>query len=137
MTALVLGTAEAGTFETRHNHLGAGHILAKVAHNLHILVLCCWHVGNCVLFSMETGDKTAERREMAAVKEGNCTLAADDIDWCLSQIDCLCKWHVLNIYPVILNCHHHGVVSHIGYQMEPYSLSSVKILSLTYSVKQR
>jgi hypothetical protein len=42
MTALVLGTAEGGTFETRHNHLGAGHILATVAHNLHILGFCCW-----------------------------------------------------------------------------------------------
>jgi hypothetical protein len=42
MTALVLGTAEGGTFETRHTHLGAGHILATVAHNLDILALCCW-----------------------------------------------------------------------------------------------
>ena len=40
---------------------------------------------------METGDKTAERLEMAAVKEGNRTLAVDDIDWCVSQIDCLCE----------------------------------------------
>jgi len=39
---------------------------------------------------METGGETAERMEMAAVKEGNLTLAADDIDWCVSQIDCLC-----------------------------------------------
>jgi len=45
---------------------------------------------------METGDKVAERVEMAAVKEGNRTLAADHIDWCVSQIDCLCKWHVVN-----------------------------------------
>jgi hypothetical protein len=34
---------------------------------------------------METGDKTAERLEMAAVKEGNRTLVADDIDWCVFQ----------------------------------------------------
>jgi len=42
MTALVLGIAEGGTFETRHNHLGAGHILAMVAHNWDILGLRCW-----------------------------------------------------------------------------------------------
>jgi len=47
---------------------------------------------------METGDKTAERLEMAAVKEGNSTLAAVvDNGWCVSQIDCLCEWHVVNI----------------------------------------
>jgi len=46
---------------------------------------------------METGDKTTERLEIAAVTEGNRTLAAaDDDDWCDSQIDCLCKWHVVN-----------------------------------------
>ena len=42
MTALVLGTAEGGPFETRHNHLGAGHILAMVAHKLDIFGLRCW-----------------------------------------------------------------------------------------------
>jgi hypothetical protein len=41
MKALVLGTAEGGTFQTRHNHLGAGHIFPTVAHNLHIFHLCC------------------------------------------------------------------------------------------------
>jgi hypothetical protein len=48
MTAFVLGTAEGGTFEARHNHLGAGHILATVAHNLHILRLCFWLVAHYV-----------------------------------------------------------------------------------------
>jgi len=42
MTALVLETAEGGTFETRHNHLGPGHILAMAAHTLHIVGLRCW-----------------------------------------------------------------------------------------------
>jgi hypothetical protein len=45
---------------------------------------------------METGDKTAEHLEMTAVKEGNCTRAADDIALCVSQIDCLCERHVVN-----------------------------------------
>jgi len=84
---------------------------------------------------METGDKTAERLEMAAVKDGNRTLAAD-IDWCGSQIDCLCEWHVMNSSLVILNRCHRIVASQIGHQVEPYSLSSVEILSLTWSVKQ-
>jgi len=42
MTALVLGTVEGGTFETCHNHLGAGHILPTVALNLDIVGLRCW-----------------------------------------------------------------------------------------------
>jgi len=33
---------------------------------------------------MESGDKTAERLGMAAVKEGNHTHAAVDIDWRVS-----------------------------------------------------
>ena len=86
---------------------------------------------------MKTGDKTAECLEKAAVKEGDCTLAVDDIDWCVSQIRCLCEWHVMNFYPVILNCHYRVVVSQIGHQVEPYSLSSVEILSSTHSVNQR
>ena len=35
-------------------------------------------------------DKAAEHLEMATVQEGNHALAADDIDWCVYQIDCLC-----------------------------------------------
>jgi hypothetical protein len=60
---------------------------------------------------METGDKPAERLEMAAVKEDNCTLAVDDIDWCVSEINCLGEWDVVNCYPVILNCRHRVVAS--------------------------
>jgi len=74
---------------------------------------------------------------MAGVKEANCTLAADDIDWCVSQIDCLCEWHVLNYYSVILNCLHRVIASKIGRQVDSYSHSLVEILSSTYSVKQR
>jgi len=85
---------------------------------------------------MENGDKTAECLEMAAVKEGNRTLGVD-IDWCGSQIDCLCEWHGVYFHPVILNCRHRVVASQIGHQVEPYSLSSVEILSSTCSVKQR
>ena len=42
MTALVLETAEGRIFETCHNDLGAGFILATVAHNVDILGLRCW-----------------------------------------------------------------------------------------------
>jgi hypothetical protein len=71
---------------------------------------------------------------MAAVMEGNRTLAADTIYWCVSQIDYLCKWHVVNFYAVILNCRHCVVASQIGHQVDRYSLSSVGILSSTCSV---
>jgi len=49
MTALALRTAAGETFETRNNRLGGGHILAMVAHNLDIVGLPWWIVGNCVL----------------------------------------------------------------------------------------
>ena len=74
---------------------------------------------------------------MAAVKEGNRTLAVEDIHWCVSQVDCLCKSHVMNYYPVILICRHRIVASQIGHSVGPYSLSSVEILSSTCSVEQR
>jgi hypothetical protein len=86
---------------------------------------------------METDDKTAEWLEMAAVMQGNRTLAADDIDSCVSKIDGLSKWHGANIYPVILNCCHRVVASLVCHVVEPYSLSLVEILWLTCSVKQR
>jgi len=60
---------------------------------------------------------------MAVMMEGNRTLAADDVDCCVSQIDCLSKWHVMNFHPVIQNCRHCLVTGQIGHQMEPYSLS--------------
>jgi len=69
---------------------------------------------------METGDKTAESLEMAAVKEDNHTLAADDIASCVSQSDCLWEWHVVNFYPVILNCRHLVGASQISHQVESY-----------------
>jgi len=45
---------------------------------------------------METGDKTAERLEMVAMKEGNHSHVVNEIDWCVSQIYNLCEWHVVN-----------------------------------------
>ena len=41
LTAVDLATPEGGTCETRHNELGAGHILAMVAHTLDILRFQC------------------------------------------------------------------------------------------------
>jgi len=59
---------------------------------------------------MESADKTAERLEMAAVKAGNYTHVAVDIDWFVSQMECLCQWQFVNCFPMILNCLH-GVVA--------------------------
>jgi hypothetical protein len=83
---------------------------------------------------METCDNTAERRKIAAVTEDNCTLAADDTDWCVFQIDCLCEWHVVNFYAVSLYCRHRVVAGQIGHRVEPYLLSLVEIHSSTCSV---
>ena len=46
MTALVLETAEGGSFETCHNHLGGRHILATIADNLEILSVRWWLPAN-------------------------------------------------------------------------------------------
>jgi len=64
---------------------------------------------------MQNGEKTAEHLEMAAVKEGNHTHAADDIDWPDSQIDSLYQWQCVNHYPMILNCRHDALLSQIGH----------------------
>jgi len=85
---------------------------------------------------MKNRDKTAERLEMAAVKEGNYTHAAVNIDWRASQIDCVCQWQVMYDYLVILNCRHGAVASQIGHPVEPYSLSLVEIPSSTWSVNK-
>jgi hypothetical protein len=48
MTALVLESVEGETFETHHNNLGGGYILATVVQNLDFLGLHRWLVANCV-----------------------------------------------------------------------------------------
>lgn len=80
MTGVVQEDAEGGRFETRHKYLGGGYNLATVAHNFDNLGLRWCLVGNWVSCSMESADETAERLEMTAVKTGNHTHSADDID---------------------------------------------------------
>jgi len=104
MMALVLESADGVTFETHHNHLGGGHILATVAHNLEILGLGWWLVGNIVSCWIANCDKTTRHPEMATVDAGNHTHLADDIDWSLSPINSLCPCQNMNQYPMILNC---------------------------------
>jgi len=76
---------------------------------------------------MENSDKTAECLEIAAVKLRNHTLVADDIHWCVCQIQCLCQWQFLNYYPMIWNCYNECVARQISHPVEVDSLSSVKI----------
>jgi len=83
---------------------------------------------------MENDNKTAKRLERTAVKEGNHTHAADDIDWWDSKINCRFLWQFMNHYPEIQNCYQDAVGSQIGHLVEIYSLCSVEILSLTWSV---
>ena len=137
MMVLVLGTPEAGTFETSHNHIGGDHILATVAHNMEILGLCGWLVVNCcVLCYMENFNQTVEHLQMTAVKVGNYTHAEHDIDWCVSQINCLCQRQLEHYYLIMLNCCPGIVASQIGNLVEPYWLSSVQIESLTFSANK-
>jgi hypothetical protein len=83
---------------------------------------------------MESADEIVERPEMAAVKAGNHTNVAVDLDWCVSQIDCLCQWQFVNCFPMILNCLQGIVECQIGQRDKPCSLSSVEINSSTCSV---
>jgi hypothetical protein len=48
MTARALDSPEGGSSVAHHNHLGGGHNLATVAHNMDILGLGWWLVVNCV-----------------------------------------------------------------------------------------
>jgi len=132
MTALVLGTVQGGTFETHHNHLEGGLILATVAHNFDILALHWWLVANySVSCGMEKGEKSEECNNMGAVNECDHTHAANDINWCVFRIDCQYQWRLMNYYLMNLNCHHGIVASQIGHQVEPYLLSSLEIHSWT------
>jgi len=85
---------------------------------------------------MDSGDKTAERLEMAAVKAGNHTHVAVDINWIVSQIDSLCQWQFVNCFRMILNCLNGVDACQIGHLEEPYLLSSVEIRSSTWSVNK-
>jgi len=90
MTAIFQITEEGHTSEANHNSFGGGHIFATMDHNL---LISGWHqclVGNCVSCWIGNGGKTEELLEMAAVKEGNHTPVADEIVWCVTQMDCLC-----------------------------------------------
>jgi hypothetical protein len=64
---------------------------------------------------MVSADNTTKHQEMAAVKVGNHAHAVDDVDWFVSQIDCLCQWQFIYDIPLILNLFHALVVSQIGH----------------------
>jgi len=78
----------------------------------------------------------AECLEIGAIKLGNHTHAANDIDWVVSILTCRCHWQFVNYFPMILNCLHGVVACQIGHPVEPYMLSSVHIRSSTCSVNK-
>jgi len=78
----------------------------------------------------------AERLEMAAVKKCNHTDAADDIDWCVFKMNCLCQRQFVKYYPTNLNCRLGVVVGQIVHLVELYLLSPVEICSSTCSVNK-
>jgi hypothetical protein len=86
---------------------------------------------------MESAVKTAECLEMAGVMAGNRTHVADDIDWCVSQIESRYGWNVMTYHPVILHCRNRIVASRIAHQVEPSVHSTIEIPLWTCSVQQR
>jgi hypothetical protein len=76
-------------FRTHRNHLGGCHILTTVADKLEFHSVHWWLVANCASCWIENGDTTGKHLEMAAVKMGNQTEAADDIEWYGSQMNSL------------------------------------------------
>jgi hypothetical protein len=85
---------------------------------------------------MESADKTAEHLEMVAVEADNHTDVAVDIDWSVPRIDCLCEWHFVNCFQMILNCLHGIVACQMGHLDKPCSLSLVEIRSSTCFVNK-
>jgi len=83
---------------------------------------------------MESADKNAEHLEMVAVKTGNDTYVAVDIDWFVSQIHCHCQGQFMSCLPIILNCLHSVVACQIRHLDEPCSPSLAVIHSSTYSI---
>jgi len=67
---------------------------------------------------MENNDKTTKHLEMAAVKADHHPHVADDIDWCVSQIDFFLLVAVGEQLSKILNCPQGIIASHIGRLME-------------------
>jgi len=70
---------------------------------------------------------------MAAAKKGNQMRSADDIDWCVTHINC-CQWQFMNHFLRIRNCSHGIVTSYIDHLVKPYSPSSVEIGASTCAV---
>jgi hypothetical protein len=64
---------------------------------------------------MANSDQTTEHLEMALVKINHYTLAANDIDWCVSESNCLCLWKFWKIDLIILKGGHSVFVSQIGH----------------------
>ena len=85
---------------------------------------------------MESADETTKRLEIDALKAGNHTHPGHDTDWFVSPTDCLCQWHFVNYFPMILNCLQGIVVSQTGHPEEPYLLSLVEIYSSTCSASK-
>ena len=81
---------------------------------------------------MECADKTAEHMEMVAVKAGNHTHVADDIDWCVSEMECLGQWQFVNYFLMILKCLHSIVACQIDHLDQPCLLTLVEIHSSTF-----
>jgi len=71
---------------------------------------------------MENGDKTAEHLEMATVPERNHILAADNINRCVYQVDCLGQGQFVKYYLMILNCRYGVVRRQTGHLVQAYSL---------------
>jgi hypothetical protein len=74
---------------------------------------------------------------MAALKVGNHTHELDDIDWFVSQINCLCQWQFGKCILITLNWLHGVVVCQIGHPEEPHSLSLVEIRLFACAVHKK
>lgn len=85
---------------------------------------------------MENADKIVEWLELAAVKAGNHTQAADDIDWFAFYLDFLCMLQFICYLPMIPGCIYGIVVCQIAHLGRAYLLPSVENCSSTCSVNK-
>jgi len=83
---------------------------------------------------MDHGDETEEQLKITAVNQINYTPVAENIDWCVSQVDCHCQWLFLNYLPMNPNCHLSVVPGEVDNPVGACLLSSVNIYSSTCCV---
>jgi hypothetical protein len=85
---------------------------------------------------MGHGGGTGECLEMVAVRAVNYTPGEDECDMWAAQRECFCSVYFQRHSLMLSHCHLRVFVSQTAHPVEPYSLSSAEVCSLTSSVNK-